>query len=173
MLYEWLKTYGFTAWEDIYSLTAAQSGKRILSEKYILSKNRDYLLLSKIVNNSKSYEINKTTNSLKVPLNVTLSKAEYTISSDRNSIFVDEDLLEFPLTLRKWEQGDIFYPSGMKGKKKLSKYFKDEKFSLVDKERQWLLISNEKVVWVIGKRADQRFLANKHTQHILKIEIKE
>ena len=60
----------------------------------------------------------------------------------------------------------------MKGKKKLSKYFKDEKYSLLDKEKQWLLTSNNEIVWVIGKRADQRFLAHSETKEIVKIELK-
>jgi tRNA(Ile)-lysidine synthase len=61
----------------------------------------------------------------------------------------------------------------MEGKKKLSKYFKDEKYSLIDKEKQWILASNNTIVWIIGKRADQRFLANETTQNIIKIEITE
>jgi tRNA(Ile)-lysidine synthase len=60
----------------------------------------------------------------------------------------------------------------MNGKKKLSKYFKDEKYSLLEKEEQWLLLSNNEIVWVIGKRADQRFLANEKTINTLKIELK-
>ena len=68
------------------------------------------------------------------------------------------------MTLRKWKQSDYFYPSGLKGSKKLSKYFKDEKYSLLEKEAQWLLCSGEKIVWVIGKRGDQRFLADADTK---------
>ena len=52
----------------------------------------------------------------------------------------------------------------MKGSKKLSKYFKDEKYSLLEKEAQWLLCSGDDIVWVVGKRADQRFLANGYTK---------
>ena len=61
----------------------------------------------------------------------------------------------------------------MKGKKKLSKYFKDEKYSLIDKDNQWLLTSDNEIVWVIGKRSDERFLVNITTQNIIKIEITE
>jgi tRNA(Ile)-lysidine synthase len=75
--------------------------------------------------------------------------------------------------LRKKQEGDFFYPSGMNGKKKLSKYFKDEKYSLLDKENQWLLTSENEIVWVIGKRADKRFLATETTQNIIKLEITE
>ena len=86
-------------------------------------------------------------------------------------IFVDIDVLKFPLTIRQWEEGDVFYPLGMKGKKKLSKYFKDEKLSLVDKENVWLLISEGNIVWVLNRRADERFKVTDKTTKILKIEL--
>jgi tRNA(Ile)-lysidine synthase len=85
---------------------------------------------------------------------------------------VDEDKITFPLTLRKWRTGDCFYPSGMTGKKKLSKYFKDEKYSLLDKHKQWLLCTDDQIIWVIGKRADQRFLAQKDTVKTIQIALK-
>jgi tRNA(Ile)-lysidine synthase len=74
--------------------------------------------------------------------------------------------------LRKWQEGDFFYPLGMKGKsKKVSKFFKDEKMALLDKENTWLLCSNEAIVWVIGMRADERFKVENITNTILKIEL--
>jgi tRNA(Ile)-lysidine synthase len=66
-------------------------------------------------------------------------------------------------------EGDIFYPFGMKGKKKLSKFFKDEKYSLLDKSNAWLLCSNDQIVWVIGKRQDERFKTTATTKNILQI----
>ena len=80
----------------------------------------------------------------------------------------DKDLLTYPLTVRKWEKGDYFYPIGMTGKKKLSKYFKDEKYSLLDKENIWLLCSGRDIVWIIGKRMDNRFKISDKTKTILK-----
>ena len=61
----------------------------------------------------------------------------------------------------------------MIGKKKLSKYFKDEKYSLLDKENQWLLGSEDQIVWVVGKRADDRFTSKETTQNIIKIVLEE
>ena len=75
--------------------------------------------------------------------------------------------------LRKWKEGDYFYPSGMNGKKKISKYFKDEKFSLIDKENTWLLCSENDIIWIVNHRADQRFIATNNTLKILNITLEQ
>ena len=93
--------------------------------------------------------------------------------TDANSIYVDKEKLKFPLTVRKWEKGDYFYPFGMQGKKKLSKFFKDEKYALPDKENQWLLCTENAVVWIIGRRADNRYKVDKTTKNILKIKVEQ
>uniref|UniRef100_UPI004047EA3A tRNA lysidine(34) synthetase TilS n=1 Tax=Flavobacterium sp. TaxID=239 RepID=UPI004047EA3A len=107
-----------------------------------------------------------------IPLKLSITRFSGGKDVNSNCIFVDEDKIKFPLTIRKWQEGDEFYPFGMTGKKKLSKYFKDEKYSLLDKENQWLLCSADQIVWVIGKRADNRFKTQKTTQNIIKIEVK-
>ena len=171
-LYQWLKPYGFTAWEDIYDLTVAQSGKQILSETHRLLKDRELLIISGINNNQDStHYIDENFNSAGLPIKLHFSDQNHITNATANTIFVDKLSLKFPLTLRKWQEGDYFYPSGMHGKKKVSKYFKDEKFSLVDKEKTWLLCSENQIIWIVNHRADQRFIANNNTQQILKIEL--
>jgi len=91
--------------------------------------------------------------------------------SDSKTIFVDAVALKFPLKLRKWQEGDYFYPFGMSGKKKLSKFFKDEKFSLIEKENSWLLCSENQIVWLVGKRLDNRFKVTENSQTIIKIQL--
>jgi tRNA(Ile)-lysidine synthase len=170
-LYQWLKPLGFAAWDDIYDLVHAQSGKQVFSEDYLLLKDRTYLIVTtkKLVNQT-IYKIEKSDVQVNIPLKLTLCNIGYISNLNSNCIFVDEDKINFPLTIRKWQEGDVFYPSGMQGKKKVSKYFKDQKFSLIDKQNQWLLCSNDEIVWVINHRADQRFLANNNTKNILKLE---
>lgn len=170
-LYQWLKPLGFSAWDDIYDLVNAQSGKQVFSEDYLLLKDRNYLIVTtRDLGNQISYKIEKTNLQVNIPLKLTLCNIGYISNLNSNCIFVDEDKISFPLTIRKWQEGDVFYPSGMQGKKKVSKYFKDQKFSLIDKQNQWLLCSNDEIVWIINQRADQRFLANDNTKNILKIE---
>lgn len=174
-LYQWLKAYGFSAWNDIYDLVEAQSGKQVFSETHFLLKDREKLILSerKLSNNSEVFIIESLDSKVNIPLKLRFYKGVNIFETHSNCIFVDESKLKFPLTIRKRQEGDYFYPSGMNGKKKLSKYFKDEKYSLLDKENQWLLCSQDQIVWVIGKRVDNRFTSNETTQNSIKIVLEE
>lgn len=172
-LYQWLKDFGFTAWNDIYDLVHANSGKQIFSEKHILLKDRNRLILfeKKESQQSESYFVKDFESKVNIPLKLSFCKVANISNVNANCIFVDENQLKLPLVIRKWQEGDVFYPAGMIGKKKLSKFFKDEKYSLFDKQNQWLLCSNDEIVWVIGKRADQRFTVNENTKNYIKITL--
>ena len=173
-LYQWLKEFGFTAWEDIYDLVNGQSGKQVFAADYRLLKDRDLLIVAPINEEESVEEFLIAENQLEVniPLKLSLSKVT-DISIDSNTaIFVDADLLTYPLIVRKWKTGDVFMPFGMNGKsKKVSKLFKDEKLSLIEKENIWILCSGDQIVWVIGIRADNRFRTVNATKNILKIEL--
>lgn len=171
-LFEVFKDFGFTEWQDVLHLLDTQSGKQVLSEKWRLIKDREYLLLSEI--EAKLFEnisISETEKEVRAPFGTLFfSDVDAILDTSKQTIYVDKATLQFPLTLRKWEEGDVFYPLGMAGKKKLSKYFKDEKLSLLDKENAWLLCSGNAIIWVIGKRADDRFKVTESTNKILKID---
>jgi len=122
---------------------------------------------------SESYFVNDFNSKVNIPLKLSFCKPTSLSNVNANCIFVDENLLKLPLVIRKWQEGDVFYPAGMSGKKKLSKYYKDEKYSLLDKQKQWLLCSNDEIVWVIGKRADQRFTVNENTKNYIKITLEQ
>jgi len=173
-LYELLNGYGFTQWEDILDLLTAQPGKQVFSNTHRLFKDRDYLILSKIAElPDESIKINESQSLVLAPFGqLAIDKVDAINETAKHITYVDVDLLKFPLTLRQWQEGDYFYPSGMIGKKKLSKYFKDEKFSLLDKENVWLLCSDEDIIWILNHRADNRFKVTEDTKNILKIEIK-
>lgn len=170
-LHHWLAEFGFTAWGDIYNLVNAQSGKQVLSENYILLKDRSYLILFPKQNEDQSvhYLIKKDQKEVKFPLKLSLCNTDDISNAEPTAIFVDEEKLTFPLVIRKWKEGDVIFPLRMNGSKKLSKYFKDEKYSLFDKANTWLLCSNNQIVWIIGKRQDERFKVTNETTQILKI----
>jgi tRNA(Ile)-lysidine synthase len=173
-LYQWLNEFGFKAWDDIYDLVDSQSGKCVYSSEYRLLKDRDSLLLSRLNEEDEiqEYSILENQKEVNIPLNLSFCKvADISIGSNK-TIFVDADKIHYPLVLRHWNEGDHFQPFGMDGKsKKISKLFKDEKLSLIEKESKWLLCSNTEIVWVIGLRQDERFRIDNTTKNILKIQL--
>jgi tRNA(Ile)-lysidine synthase len=173
-LYQWLKPFGFTAWDDIYALVAAQPGKQVYAPGYKLLKDRETLILEGIKPADRTiYEIAEGVSRIDFPIPITL-EIIYTFSNivTKNAVFVNNNLIKFPLFVRKWQEGDYFYPLGMNGqKKKVSKYFKDEKMSLSEKENTWLLCSGNDIIWIIGRRADDRYKVDHATDTILKIEV--
>lgn len=173
-LYYLLKDYGFTAWDDVLDLLKAQSGKQLFSEGYRLVKDRDYILLVRKQKNNdqnKTFLIQDEKTSIDGPIRLQFETVETITEKNKNILYVDREMLKFPLKIRKWENGDYFYPYGMKNKKKLSKFFKDEKYSIIDKENQWLLCAEDKILWVIGKRSDNRFRLTKQSKHFIKITL--
>lgn len=173
LLYELLFTYGFTAWEDVYNLLEAQSGKVVLSPSHRLIKDRDALLLASRNENHNIPSVLLTSSQEAKDLMKLLNKnsAKAFKLEAKRTIFASEKKLRFPLELRLWKPGDFFYPTGMTGKKKLSKYFKDEKYNILEKEAIWVLCSENKIVWVVGHRMDRRFLAEGPNDAKVKISI--
>ncbi len=180
-LYEILKNYGFTEWDDVLNLVNAQSGKKVLSKTHRLIKDRDFMLLTLNPNNhievapKNEFEILENTKSISFPISlkfqaIKAAKINFKLLGE-NSIIVDKDLLKFPLILRKWKKGEYFCPFGMEGTKKLSKFFKDEKYSLPQKENTWLLCSENQIIWIVGKRLDNRFSVLPQSNNFLKITL--
>ncbi|CAL2106870.1 tRNA(Ile)-lysidine synthase [Tenacibaculum sp. 190524A02b] len=174
-LYYFLKSYGFTEWNDVYNLINAQSGKMILTKSHILLKDRDFLLLlpsdKKTTTDKQHFTITCNTKKISEPINLSFKNVQKKVSLDKNTIYVDKNLLNYPLTLRKWNDGDFFFPKGMKGKKKVSKFFKDEKISLIEKQNIWLLCSDKnEIIWILGKRQDRRFLPSDKTTNIVQVK---
>ena len=173
-LFETFKDFGFTEWNDALNLLDAQSGKYILSNTHRLIKHQDSLLLSEIVPGELiEITVPNIHQKIETPFGMlSFSEVNEVSHNSNTSIYVDKTLLKFPLLIRQWKVGDVFFPFGMKGRKKVSKYFKDEKLSLLDKESTLLLCSENNIVWVINRRADNRFRVTEETKEIIKIELK-
>jgi len=173
LLYELLAPFGFTAWDDLSDLLTAQSGKQIFSESHRILKNRKSLLLveNNFVRNKATYTIKESDTGIDTPINLKIERVDKILGYTPSIVYLDVQKLSFPLQLRKWREGDSFYPFGMKGKKKLSKFFKDEKLSLIAKEKTWVLSSGNQIVWIVGMRSDHRFKVENQTKKILKITV--
>ncbi len=173
-LYELFKPYGFTSWGDIAGLTTSLSGKEVRSSTHRLIKDREHLILQEFQNapaESEEREISLDTGDL--PLGLKVEQVMEIEEKNNTILYVDKETLNDKLTVRKWEKGDYFYPLGMDGKKKVSKFFKDEKMDAVAKQKQWLLCCGNEIVWIIGRRADDRFKITADTKEILKITTNE
>ena len=157
ILYEIIKQYNFSDLDSIFSCMNSESGREFFSNTHYLVKDRQNYLISKIIN-SVFMKINESTDKISMPISMTFNLS---FSSNQNKskkiALLNYNKLSFPLTLRSYKKGDWFIPSGMKGKKKLSDYFIDNKFSMIDKKKCLVLCSQEDIIWVVGHRVDERY----------------
>lgn len=182
VLFEILSPIGFTSSviEDISNNLDSIPGKMYHADGFRLLKDRDYLIISDIElgelqNKDKEYLIYADSTDKNLPFSLTVHKGEYTpefeIKRNKAILHCDIDKLAFPLTLRRWKEGDWFVPFGMKGKKKLSDFFSDNKFSIFQKEETWVLLSDNDVVWIVNHRADNRFRITEATNTVYTLSL--
>jgi len=179
-LFELLRPFGFTTTQlnDIKIALEGISGKIFYSKTHQLLKNRNDLIISTLQNKKPiQLQINEFDENLNLRENSQLEIQKISISGnfeipkEPNIAAIDFDKLKFPLIVKEWEQGDTFYPLGMKKKKKLSDFFVDEKYSIIDKQKTLLLASDNQIVWVIGKRIDNRFKITEKTKTVLLLKL--
>lgn len=180
LLYEFLCEYGFNSSQTesiIHSVEQGESGSQFIAHSYMLLRDRDYLILTPIKKGEKEelYLIQADCTSISTPLSLEFKVRENTFKIDKSPSVacLDFSKLTFPLILRKWETGDEFHPLGMKGTKKLSDFFIDQKLSLIEKENQWMLCSGNDIVWVVGRRIDDRYKLTARTQSAYIITLNE
>jgi len=178
LMYELLHPYGFgsSLIEQITDQLDGESGKVFYSDTHRLVKDRKYLLISeKEENYSEEYSINEDVSVIEFPLPMKISKqfvtSGFEVSKELNRIHVDASKLSFPLVLRRWKEGDSFFPFGMKQRKKVSDFFINNKLSLLEKEQSWILVSNHEIVWIVGQRLDNRFCVSKETKEVVEFKI--
>lgn len=173
--FEILKQYGFDQVEEIPKIFKAENGSSFFSKDFELKTGRDELVIfnrsAKKTLKEKAILIEQfdfDENQININLKDHMGDIEE-INKDFEWDF-DAEKLRFPLQLRKQQEGDVFYPSGFSGKKKVSKFFRDEKLSILAKQKIWLLTdSNDTVLGVIPFRQDRRYAKDEKTKYILKI----
>ncbi len=179
IIFEILNPYHFNA-ANIREITEALTenpGLQFYSPTHRLTKDREVLIVEPINRDAThvEYLISEETVEIKEPLHLQLKRfpvpENFAPTRLAHKIHLDADKVKFPLTIRGWQQGDRFYPLGMRGSKKLSDYFTDIKLSLPEKEQVKLLISDNLIVWVIGMRLDDRFKVDKKSRNILEISV--
>lgn len=174
ILYELLQPFGFSRQvaSDVFRSLEGESGKVFYSDSYRIVKDREYLLLSKreqILPITYTYPLE--TGQWKDPFSFSFEMiqkdADFAFQVSKDIAYFDADKLDSVLQLRRWQQGDWFIPFRMKGRKKVSDYFSDHKFTLEQKENAWLLCSGQSVIWLVGERSDNRFRVSADTKRIL------
>ena len=174
ILFEILSEYNFSpqAMDDILHSLEGSSGRQFLSATHRIVKDREDLILTPLAGeDDRKFYLEREVGRITEPLDLEWMVVDHTetfhIPADPEIACVDLDKLSFPLMLRHWKPGDSFQPLGMKGIKKISDYLIDNKVSLPDKDRTWLLTSENKIAWVIGQRIDERFKVRPETRHVL------
>jgi tRNA(Ile)-lysidine synthase len=179
-LFEFLKSFNFneSTVEGIVTALDAESGKQFFSDTHRLIKDREFLIISiqKLEVRRQKIEVKKNQREIiidgqKLNFSKLPKTLNFKLQTSNSFAQIDFDKLEFPLEIRKWQNGDVFHPFGMKGKKKLSNYFIDKKLSINQKDNIWLLTSNGKIVWIIGQRIDERFKVTDATQNIYLVKL--
>lgn len=163
ILFEILHPLGFNTSQvkDIYRALEGQSGKVFSSTSWQVIKDRELLLIS---------PIQKATKPI-LEIKEHVYTKDFIISRNKNIACFDANKLLHPLSLRLWQHGDTFVPFGMIGKKKVSDYLTDRKFSLPRKEQQWVLCCGDDIIWLIGERTDNRFKLDEKTRKVLVVKI--
>lgn len=180
LLYETLKPFGFNKVQvkDILNSCQSISGKQFIAGNHILVKGRTFW---RLYDNSKRTQVcvtidtpgEYTIGNKTYQISITPLPEEFEIPKTNDIACLDADKVQFPLSIRNWQAGDYFCPIGMKkSKKKISDFFTDQKFSDKQKKECLLLLSANKIAWIMNHRLDDRFKITSFTRRILMITTK-
>lgn len=176
VLFEILSPYQFNAdvVSSIFESLDRESGLIFYSKTHKLLIDRHVIVVNELVQYAPaSYLVENVSRSYTEPFSyntyIRPYKGEY--KKETTCATLDIAKLQFPLEWRNWRAGDVFYPLGMQGKKKLSDYFIDLKISRFEKEKIWLLTSGNEIVWIAGYRLDRRFTVSEFTETSFEIQM--
>lgn len=181
LLWEILKDLGYTANQvtEVLKLETADNGSYVTSASHRVIKNRKWLIITTLkTENAAHITIDKIDDKIiyeggQLHMQNTNKNPLQIVDKNSNEIIVDAEAIKYPMILRRCKTGDYFYPLGMQKKKKISRFLIDLKLSATEKEKVWLLESNNKIVWVIGYRIDDRFKITPKTTQVLQVERSE
>ena len=175
VIYEIIKEYGFSSpqTDEVVGILESESGKYVQSPSHRIIKNRSWLIIapneaveSELIVIDAMGDWQFAMGNLQIE---TFPVANLRHSTSNLLANVDAGEIKFPLLLRRWKQGDYFYPLGMKKKKKTVPFFIDQKLSKTDKEKIWVIEMNKKIVWIVGQRIDDRFKITDRTKNVIRI----
>ncbi|MCH2215260.1 MAG: tRNA lysidine(34) synthetase TilS [Flavobacteriales bacterium] len=161
---------------QLENLKSKYSGKQVIGKRFTAYRDRGmYILKDNTCEKHKAQLLkNSHEGSIQAPVSLIWKSKELPseFRGDHNEAWLNVDKLNFPLTLRVWQDGDRFVPLGMKGSKKVSDFLVDIKMSVPEKERTFVLTSNDEICWLVGHRIDDRFKADANTKEALHFRLK-
>jgi tRNA(Ile)-lysidine synthase len=180
LIFEIISFYGFTEKQvdEVVKLAESESGKYILSPEnnFRIIKHRHWFIISPVTaTGSENIIIEEGDKQVifsagKLCIE-TISTSNYKPQTTNYIACLDNKGITFPLLLRKYKTGDYFYPLGMKKKKKINRFIIDQKLSRTEKENIWVLESNQRIIWVVGHRIDERFKITETTKTALHLDL--
>lgn len=177
IVYELISSYHFSSsqTEEVMALLDSDTGKYVQSSTHRIIKNRAWLIIAPLATDEADIividgpgRVHFAKGDLLVEHTTTVND---TVSTANNIACLDAGFIRFPLLLRKWKAGDYFYPLGMQKKKKLSRFFIDQKLSTTEKEQVWVIEMDKKIVWIVGHRIDDRLKLTPSSKSILTIRL--
>ncbi len=177
LLYEIISDFGFgeNYVEELIKLAEAPSGRYITNGQYRIIRHRAWLIIAPLAITAQTIVVEKEDDVVRFDSyelfvkNVGIEK--FVLDKSPTVAQLNAKDIRFPLILRKWKRGDYFYPLGMRKKKKLARFFIDQKLSQTQKEKVWVLESHQRIVWVVGLRIDDRFKVTESTKEVLQLNL--
>ena len=178
LLYEWLRPYGFSriVVSELFESLTGLSGKQFYSATHQVLKDRDRLYIAPQREESawQPVEIPVATGEFTQPLRLScrlmVRTPDFQMERTADTAYFDADKLPDRLSLRLPRTGDWFVPFGMRGRKKLSDFFADQKMIRWEKSQQPLLCAGDSIIWVVGRRVDDRFRVEETTKIIFSVK---
>lgn len=175
--YEIIKDFGFGegAVGELWKLAEAESGRYIGNGQYRIIRHRRWFIIAPVAATATTFVLEKDDDFLQFGESSLrlqrFKKDKLPLDSSSTTAQLDAAEIHYPLVLRKWKAGDYFYPLGMQKKKKLARFFIDQKLSKTEKEKVWVLESHKRIVWVVGLRIDDRFKLTEKTTDVLRVTL--
>lgn len=177
IMFEVFRDFGFSAHQvpEIKKLFDAISGKSVSSASHRVLRNRNWLLIDPI--EEKTHDIivieegEESVSFNNTQLHIKRYDGQRLPDERADHAWIDLGSIKFPLILRPWKPGDYFYPLGLRKKKKIARFLTDLKLSLAEKENQWVLESDKKIIWVVGRRIDDRVKMTASSNNTLLIQL--
>ena len=177
LIYEIIRDYGFgeNYVAEVLKLADAPSGKYIANEQYRIIRHRAWFIIAPKTTTAATFVIEKGDESVRFDSREFFLKfihrEKFSLDTSAAVAQLDAKEIQFPLVLRKWKKGDYFYPLGMRKKKKLARFFIDQKLSQTQKEKVWIVESHKRIAWIVGYRIDDRFKVTETTNEVLQLTL--